>query len=570
YPPLEDKYLNSGFIEIGDHRPKVRDRVKDTIAMWSTSYGFRSYRRTKNGTRFVNALYNAISKYCYEKEITEILRIVQTESDNIDNYGSAQVTEMQLIGFEKHFYFPRSNVNQSSAKTDLKRYNYKISLKQIGLCMIFNMEKFKYKYLDERTGSSIDAKNLEMLFTRCWLEYGKYIINKQSPVRDIILTYGGGVNHATMREMLVGTRLAEYIFHNAMFTKCNFVDAEIMDFIRMTSVVWDKVGLSAGPNMHAVGVRKFLFPLKFDKVFGDEAYDLSSNPRGFAISIGHSEIPSTVKDEYIRIVAEKLKFEIISEPRMTKRKLFEYIKKIKSDKRLKNHKAFILNIVGRVEGEIFYAKDNQQINMIHLIQMFNDDDCPYLSGKPKFIIFANDGYTTTREEYRTDEEILLCNDMEKIFDKTLDLRRYTGGCHVHYHTPFAVFEMINEYEKQIQYLHDTHVQFTDSVLKAMNNVTSIAGKSNMEKKFPFNKIYDDVERGLCKTEDDITPKYEFDFSDIVTKNAAKFSSYVFKQTDYEYFYEIRETVFKYSPTKHRNRQSIPQSSEVSACYCQWH
>ncbi|RWS22897.1 Caspase-9-like protein, partial [Leptotrombidium deliense] len=182
YPWTDVKNEVSGIIESKSEYSKETNN--DMIVMWSTVDGFVSYRNTLNGSRFVNSINSCFRQYGETKEITEILRIVQTEVDNYeDKDGNIQVTEMHLIGFDKNFYFSTEFIEN---KPELKWNTYESTAASIGVCLIINMRDFKLPALKTRKGSEKDVENLETLFKH--LKYDVYTHNnlKRDEIVEVI------------------------------------------------------------------------------------------------------------------------------------------------------------------------------------------------------------------------------------------------------------------------------------------------------------------------------------------------------------------------------------------------
>ncbi|RWS24490.1 uncharacterized protein B4U80_13211, partial [Leptotrombidium deliense] len=508
--------LVKGVIE-RDSRNVIKNGIRDTIVMWSTLHGFKAFRSPKKGSRFIRSLCKTIKRFANQKEITEILRIVQTKVDKYahqENQADVQVTEMQLIGYRKNFYLPPAS--HIRMHEDYNWCSYEMKNASPGVCLIININTVAIN-VDERKGSEVDVNNLQnlmksfnykvithvdipakkiyeaiedclnnntkdidsfMLFLMSHGEksgnsvriYGsdglfadvdkiidlfneekcptlkwkpkflffnfcrgetnelfssesesdldedetasdnirtlkRYKSSKVKPILRDLLVEWRSVNRANMREMIVGTRLTKQILMNLSEIQSRLSDLEVMQLLRTVTIICQKIGVSAGDHVSAIGLRKFLYLFNFDfHRVNPNSYTLNIMKRGISVIIDNFEFDATVTSKHEQYLSMFMRFEIIYMKNLTSEEIKNLITTLIKDERLKNHDAFTLLIKTRMKGRFYlYGSDNTVMSTRKIIEYFNDDNCPFLKGKPKFIRFFNS--EQIKYEDRTDEEI---------------------------------------------------------------------------------------------------------------------------------------------------------------------
>ncbi|RWS21971.1 macrophage mannose receptor 1-like protein, partial [Leptotrombidium deliense] len=160
-----------------------------------------------------------------------------------------------------------------------------------------------------------------------------------------------------------------------------------------------------------------------------------------------------------------------------------------------------------------YGSDDKQMKTRDIMDYFNDENCPFLKGKPKFIRFFDS--EQIKYEDRTDEQIRVSNEMETVFDKSLDLKDHRqGGCHVQFLTPFAVFESKNEFNKQMEYVNRIHDSYDSDIGTLINYLSGITQVSQ-----PIETILREiVAKALQDIDAEITPEIKIDYGGQGTEN----------------------------------------------------
>ncbi|RWS21666.1 caspase-9-like protein, partial [Leptotrombidium deliense] len=400
-------------------------------------------------------------------------------------------------------------------------YNYMSNSKHF-LTAVFDT-KIKKKNIASNQGNVAHESFFtdEELETDVWDRNKKYQArNEQSQIRDTMYTFEGGVIKSTMREMILGTRLAEHLLRNLFTMKFNVYDLELMHMSKLFNIINGSVNHGTPSEFSAIGLRKLIYPFR---LLGDDksAYSSNSSYRGIAIIVDNSTRHTTINVDHAMIIFEKLKFKVVYLKNQTKEDILNIAAEYKSKDELKIYDYFVFGFHGRLnkigKHNIIYGSDRGKVNIKQIMHMFNDDDCPNLKGKPKLFSFEYNGPEKFKAEDRSDDEILLCTDMANIFDAPMEMHMHlSGGCVVQFHTPFAVFETINDYLNQKSYLERTHNTFNDTTKNVMDFLTASCAtrgdqsdQQNYCLDFLLNTI---VESAISLTTSEITPLYKFKYA----------------------------------------------------------
>ncbi|RWS20377.1 caspase-8-like isoform X2, partial [Leptotrombidium deliense] len=351
------------------------------------------------------------------KQISEVIQdCITNNTEGIDSFmlflmshGEADGDSVRIFGADGHYAFVDKIIdlfNEEKCPT----LKWKPKFLFFNFCRGGSTSKEKEKVLSPETNELFgsDSENEQDDKKEASDDiplYKRLQSSNEKPILRDLLVEWRSINAANMREMIIGTRLSKEILNKLGEIQSSMSDLEVMQLLRTVTIICQKIGVSAGDNVSAIGLRKFLYLWNFNSGrVNPNSYTLNVAFRGLSVIINNFKFEPTVTSQHEKFISAFMRFKIIYKKNLKTEEIKNLIKSIINDEQLKDHDAFMLLIRTRMEGRYYlYGSDDKQMKTRDIMDYFNDDNCPFLKGKPKFIRFFNS--EQIKYEDRTDEEI---------------------------------------------------------------------------------------------------------------------------------------------------------------------